>query len=393
MSGEFTGGAAVWLITFAAHSCVLIGVGAVLARVCRRRGSVSGEEAVWRVAVFAALATATIQVLLGESWWPALAHPNSIVNNVAGFSGEQTVPATGNHSPRWPTVLVLVALAVSAFRSILWGVARRRLVRFLRCRRAETGPAKEALDELIATTGGQIMPRLTVHNRLRSPVAFGILRPEIAVPTWALGSEPETLRSMLAHELAHLRSRDPMWRALLDLLEILFPWQMLIRLVRRRMETIAEFRCDSRAAVWTGVEATARSLVLAAGRIGQPAAVQMALAGMSASRHLDQRVDRLLGDVPDWKKASRWLAPGMLVLVGILTPVLPGVSWDRTEEIGSFGVPYASSNRDLTRETGEQEFTDGANEYDSAAQFCNAPNNRGRHEKDSRKEEHHHGRD
>ncbi len=393
MSCEFTDGAAAWLITFAAHSIVLIGVGAVLAGVYRRRGSVSGEETVLRIAMFAALATATIQVLFSESWWPAIAYTDSIVNNAAGFSGEQTVPATGNHSPYWTTVLVLLALALSAFRSIRWGVARLRLVRFLRCRRLETGPAREALDELVATTGGQVLPRLAVHDGLRSLVAFGVLRPEIVIPTWALGSEPETLRSMLAHELAHLRSRDPLWRALLDLLEILFPWQVLIRPVRRRMETIAEFRCDSQAAMWTGAKATARSLVRAACWIGQPESGRIALSCLATTGPLDHRVDRLLGDVPNWKKASCWLAPGLLVLVGILTPVLPGVSWDRTEGIGSIGLSYPSNERVLTCESGKHNYISGANVYEPAVQLYNARKNQGRHEKDNRKNERYHGRD
>jgi len=237
VNAELAGIAVAWLITFAAHSCVIVGVGVVLARLCRRCGSVSGEEVVWRVAAFAALGTATAHMLLHEPWWPALAHISYGADGGAGLPSEPSALVGAFGEFGWPAAVILVALLVSALRLVRWSVTRFRLARFLRQRRAETGPTRKALDELVTTTGSQVLPRLTVHDELASPVAFGVLRPEIAVPAWALEFDADTQRSLLAHELAHLCRRDPLWRGLLDLLEVLFPWQVLIRPVRRRLET------------------------------------------------------------------------------------------------------------------------------------------------------------
>jgi len=70
---------------------------------------------------------------------------------------------------------------------------------------------------------------------------------------------------------------------------------------------------------------------------------EMVLAGMTATGPLDQRVDRLLSIGPDPKKGSRWLALALLVLLGVTTPALPGVSWEPTEPTGGLHPSYAAS--------------------------------------------------
>ena len=54
----------------------------------------------------------------------------------------------------------------------------------------------------------------------------------------------EQQRSMLAHELAHLARRDPIWLALASLIERVLWIQPLNRLAVSRLHTLAECFCD-----------------------------------------------------------------------------------------------------------------------------------------------------
>jgi hypothetical protein len=62
--------------------------------------------------------------------------------------------------------------------------------------------------------------RSSVTPALAAPISFGILRAEVCVPERALTElAPDELRAMLAHELAHVVRRDPLWLALAGVLE------------------------------------------------------------------------------------------------------------------------------------------------------------------------------
>lgn len=174
------------------------------------------------------------------------------------------------------------------------------------------------------------MVRLSVADRLGSPVAFGVVRPEIALPARAFEAltEPQ-LRSMLAHELSHLIARDPAWLRLHNLLLALFPWQPLLWMARRRSAELAEYRADSFAAEGGANLPTAQCLVEVAGWVaaGDLSPAPHALSGMAlAQSALGRRVDRLLQGETRLRVGRHryWLAPGLLALLGASTTALPG---------------------------------------------------------------------
>jgi len=64
-------------------------------------------------------------------------------------------------------------------------------------------------------TSGRV--RVTETRGLAGPVAFGIFRPGVSLPEgFARRFSSEQQDSMLAHELAHLAARDPLWHVLAD---------------------------------------------------------------------------------------------------------------------------------------------------------------------------------
>ncbi|MCU0797260.1 MAG: M56 family metallopeptidase [Akkermansiaceae bacterium] len=116
------------------------------------------------------------------------------------------------------------------------------------------------------------------------PMAAGIFRPVIFVPScWPSWSE-ETRRIVLTHELAHLRRRDPLWLVLGQLACALHWFNPLVWWLARRQRIDAEFACDA-SVVESGIPAKRYASLLcdlAAG--GTPPATAVAMAQESLLR-------------------------------------------------------------------------------------------------------------
>lgn len=78
------------------------------------------------------------------------------------------------------------------------------------------------------------------------PALVGLFRPEIVLPSWALGADRPTQRLMVAHEREHLEARDH-WLVCLALVSLaLVPWNLPMWWIVRRLRHAIELDCDRR---------------------------------------------------------------------------------------------------------------------------------------------------
>src|SRR5690606_4356479 len=90
---------------------------------------------------------------------------------------------------------------------------------------------------------------LSTSDEVGVPIAFGLLRGEICLPSRAVNDlSCAYQRTMLAHELAHLRRRDPLWRLALTALQSALFFQPLVRVAGRKLIECSELACDEWAA-------------------------------------------------------------------------------------------------------------------------------------------------
>lgn len=330
MFAESLDAVAAWLWTFAVHGTVIVAVVAALALLARR--APSHEEPLWRYAIVAGLLTASTQVWLGPSPFAPLTFtvPTTIASSPATGSGSVAVPELGPPAPadalglefdgppsgaseasgrdalaEWGRYGAGFALLFALGGLASLGRRRAKLLAWLAERREVHAdhPMRGELDALRARLGFAPRVRLTASGAIASPVAFGVLRPEICVPLRALSDQgPASRTAMLAHELAHLVRRDPLWLDLANTLKALFPWQPMLALAARRLRALAEQRCDAIAARIAGPLAVAECLVEVAGWIGDGRRVApREIPAMAVERHgLRDRIERLLGD--DWRE-------------------------------------------------------------------------------------------
>lgn len=82
------------------------------------------------------------------------------------------------------------------------------------------------------------------YSELRSPVAAGIFRKTVFVPAdW--NRFPEAQREIvLAHEFAHHRRQDPLWRICIELVRAVYWWNPIVFWMARRYVMQSECACD-----------------------------------------------------------------------------------------------------------------------------------------------------
>ena len=188
--------------------------------------------------------------------------------------------------------------------------------------------------------------RVTVSTSraIAVPFATGITQPEICCPERVNELAREHQRGLYAHELAHLARHDPAWQLLYRLGEAVFSLQPLNRLVRRRLEEIAEHLTDERAVAGTGDRlGLARCLVVvahwkSAAPIGLPATT------FAAGPRLDRRVRRLLSGTTDHHVNGGWVAATAIALLIGSVSILPAIGATPAHaELNSPAVDESSS--------------------------------------------------
>lgn len=244
-----------WVLTYALHSTVLLGLAWIVTRALSSE-ALRLKERVWKTALFGGIVSASLQAafnlapLAGRLEWT---HPAPL--SVSLPSVPQVLPASFLSSGAeleftWERLIVGFWMLGGALGVALFLFAWRRITDRLAGREAlRRGPTKEALDRLTKRAGLLRAPRLSISRQLKSPATVGVFFPQICVPARAIAElSVEQQEALLAHELAHILRRDPVWFFVIGLVERLFFFQVLNRIARRELAEIAEFLSDDWAA-------------------------------------------------------------------------------------------------------------------------------------------------
>jgi len=380
-----------WLLTYLAHSTLLLG-GAWL---ITRRGATppSVRDGLWKIGMIGALLTSSLQVGLGleplggalaldahtgatvapamplpdSSAWggqllptplsaaaPSVARAESSRREVAprgtALPVESAPPTSQLVAPggAWLIPLVVGVWAVVAVMLVAIYLLRwARAMREIGPRTPVTDASLLAMLEALRQAGGvRRSIRVTCAEGLGSPVALGAS--EIVLPEAALTElEPEQQRSMLAHELAHLARRDPAWLAAACMLERIFFIQPLNRVARSGMQEAAELLCDDWAVHRTGSGFSLATCLVKVAEWVDTAPRPVPMAGMAEHRsQLVTRIHRLIeGRTMPTAPRSLWLAAGAVLLLGVTAVAAPGVTttrWPATEPSEAAPLPAES---------------------------------------------------
>jgi Zn-dependent protease with chaperone function len=317
-------------LTFAVHGALLMALALGCGLLLRHRG-LCWQESLCRLALWGGLCSSLLQWFLCGGPLPGV----PAVGAAAIGIGPDEVPSVplsaapvAAASDLSSAGLACVLAAAMGLLGVAWHLRLRSgQRRLLSARRPETSARVLAAAAAAADALGlQQAPRLSRCPGLGSPVAFGWVLPEICLPARACELDDDELRAMLAHELAHLKRRDPLWLHLGAMLQALFPWQPLLLPLRRRLSHLAELRCDAVAAGCTGPVPVARCLVQVAGWLGEGrrALPAQALAMAARPSLLRVRVAAALQGRADRRLPRPLAIVAALSLLSLLTAAGPG---------------------------------------------------------------------
>ena len=277
----------------------------------------------------------------------------------------------------WPGLFWIVGTLIVAGRMV---VAQLLLLVFVRRMTAVDDPALPArLGSVAKRLGHPGWVRIRVAQGLSAPIAFGVLRPTIALPA-RFGADHDAARQevMLAHELAHLTSHDPAWRLLVELVVAALWWHPLVWWTRRQWESASESAADEASlVVERGPELLAGCLVDLGRRLAVPRTnAGFAVAGRFRSG-VGRRVQRLLRlSGGKWRpvrtrshRAVRMVGP--ILVAGV---VFLGVAWTRSESVLAQGdSSMGMQNRGWRRSLAGMAFVAALGSVDAAAQAEDEP--------------------
>ena len=293
-----------------------------------------------------------------EYAWSAGAD-DSASGTVGGSEELETAVVTGevNRTPaRWP-VAVWASVALVFLGRVFWG--RVRLVWFRRhCRKMADTRLRRRVDRLAGGLGLRRPVGVLEAAGLATPVACGLVRPAILLPPGFAGRFDGTQQEViLAHELAHLAGRDPMWQLLADVLCAVLWWNPLTYYLRGGLRTTSEAAADEASLlVPDGPDVLATCLVLLGRQLAKPRRLGWLSMGGSGFRScLGKRVERLLKLSPHaWRPPRRRLVAGarvagplLLVFVIVFCTVWARSQASLTEGESTMNVLTTSWRRSL----------------------------------------------
>ena len=249
-----------------------------------------------------------------------------------------TVASQGVAGPAplpWP-VAIWTGVGLLLLARVVW--VRFRLACFRRrCRTITDKQLRGRVDRLARRLGLRRPVRVMETAGLAAPVACGLVRPAIFLPTGFAGSfDGSRQEVILAHELAHLAGRDPAWQLLAEVLCALLWWNPLTYLVRSGLRTASEAAADEASLlVPDGPDLLAGCLVSLGRQLTQTRRFGWLSMGGSGFRScLGKRVERLLSlSARSWRPPRRRLSavakvggPLLLVFVTVFSTV-----WARSQ--------------------------------------------------------------
>lgn len=142
-------------------------------------------------------------------------------------------------------VAVIALVLLATVRLLVLSGAMRRLRNLGNAAPRVDDPA---LDGILQELCGQLGVRRPIELREGPPgcvpMTFGGWRPIVVVPRELLGS-PDSLRTVLMHELIHVRRGDAVWALLDCLVAAVFAFHPLVWLLRRGIQRCRETSCDA----------------------------------------------------------------------------------------------------------------------------------------------------
>lgn len=179
----------------------------------------------------------------------------------------------------------------------------------------------EGVDAELRALGGTDHP-CRCHPALSRPICFGLGRGRILLPTAILTGSRESIRAVLAHEVAHLRLHHARERALLAIVALPIGWHPLFRALEREHRALGERLADERATRGTDRRAYVRGFLDLFDRLSGRGAGPWTAVAEAATDDAQRLRALLLRSTPEpTRESGSARRRGQLALLGVAAPI------------------------------------------------------------------------
>ena len=298
------------------QSSLLILVVFLLEKLLARKIRASVRHALWLVVLVKLLLPPALALPTGAMWWlspgkpvaklPAVNHYTVTLGDIAPMPQRAATSAIAAPVPPSPTLSIaggmLAAGVMVSLALLMWSGFRWWQVRQTVRSAAETVHLTDALETAQRLAGFHSSIRLKTVEARVSPAVCGLFRPVILLPrTLAENLSATSLRTILVHEIIHLRRRDVWVNCAQVLLQIVYWWHPLLWLANGSIRRVREEAVDD--AVMLALRddsAEYASTLLEVARLALPRPlINLGLVGILETRSaLRQRIERLVNFRP-----------------------------------------------------------------------------------------------
>lgn len=147
------------------------------------------------------------------------------------------------------TLWALVAAVLTVFAGRCWMRSKELLMNACPAPKS----ARELLRNVARGLGYDTSVSIRSSARVACPVLIGVRRPVIVLPQGMMAQRArDDLPAVLAHELAHVKSRDLLWSRFIQALSVILWFHPLVWAMRRAHAAACEKVCDGVAAHYVG---------------------------------------------------------------------------------------------------------------------------------------------
>lgn len=266
-----------------------------------------------------------------DSSGSARAGPNSS-GSLSSQSDDAYLKA-GNSGLHW-SAWVLLAWGAGAL-VVLLQLAKNylKVAAVIRAAESAVGDFERCAQQLSAEIGLRRPVRLLFSELVAMPIVVGVVRPHVVLPASGKGWAPELRRSVLLHELAHLKRSDMLTRLLAQIACIVYWFNPLVWLTAHRLAVESERAADDIVLnSQTKPSAYAFHLLELAKAMRAAARPSWAVVSMARQNNFKERVMAILDSEATRRTPSRRLRLAMAVFTLIVIfPLAAMQPWCKSE--------------------------------------------------------------
>ncbi len=272
------------------------------------------KEWLLRLALMGPVFTSLLQMWIGQDYTLiGFGHTEFII----GSSPKASLITDFYWQSYWPILCITAWFTISSVLFLRYFFSIKSFLRSLGQLVPPNPEMIKVIDSYTDSNGAKEIGFL-VTKKVVSPFVLNqhtIVIPQLAFQKLSAGE----IRGMIAHELAHVRRKDWIWLRAYNVFHLLFFFQPLNNLIKKRLIKIAETICDTKAVQTTGDKKSLATSILevASWKATKPPLITLGLAFRPSV--IQERIDSII----DFKKVntcfSRWTAAWVFVALFCLS--------------------------------------------------------------------------